>query len=359
MNSKDDKSIHQEDNNSKNENNVVKEDKITPMPLLPFMTLDTLEMCSNLSLQSNDIFICSYPKSGTTWTQHIVISLLLCHRENENMIHQKIVEVGDDNDKEDTIEYDHVSQFAPFFEVEAHWYKTTQNLNADIQRHHKWLGWRIFNTHLRWNMLPKSTTNTATNTASTAPLRRKPKFIYIIRSPLDTCVSFYHHLSNQVEGGYEGTFNDFFQDWMDGHIAFGSWMDHICSFLPAFHQKEEDILLISYQEMCTDLSNVLDKMISFLELEHSITQEQKLNLLPTFAFSNMKQSMSKFQPISVTWKNNFQFLRQGQVGDSTHTMTPKQIKMFRDWMVQNRFVEKIQSSGMETSHMEQFISLME
>lgn len=42
---------------------------LPPMPLLPISSSKTISMCRNLELRDSDIFICSYPKSGTTWMQ--------------------------------------------------------------------------------------------------------------------------------------------------------------------------------------------------------------------------------------------------------------------------------------------------
>ena len=74
---------------------------ITAMPLLPITSVETLKKCANLPLRSDDVFICSYPKSGTTWTQHIVISLLLCE-------HKKKKEKKKGS-KDIEMEYQHVS----------------------------------------------------------------------------------------------------------------------------------------------------------------------------------------------------------------------------------------------------------
>ena len=41
---------------------------------------------------------------------------------------------------------------------------------------------RVFKSHLRYQLIPKATDNT-----------RKPRYIYVMRNPKDTAVSFYHH----------------------------------------------------------------------------------------------------------------------------------------------------------------------
>jgi Sulfotransferase domain len=171
----------------------------TEMPLLTITSPDTILKCSSLKVYDSDVFICSYPKSGTTWMQHIVLSLLAV-------------------DGGAAKSFSHVSELAPFFEVDAHWERDA--LASWIQDNHRSLKRRVFNTHLRFSMLPSQGTG--------------GKFIYIIRSPFDVCVSFYHHLSNQVEGGFEGSFDEFFDDWLNGKLAFGSWIDHIRSYEAAF-----------------------------------------------------------------------------------------------------------------------------
>ena len=41
------------------------------MPLLPISSKQTTGFCRSLQLLDSDVFICSYPKSGTTWMQVI------------------------------------------------------------------------------------------------------------------------------------------------------------------------------------------------------------------------------------------------------------------------------------------------
>lgn len=57
--------------------------------------------------------------------------------------------------------------------------------------------------------------------------------MYVIRDALDVIVTFYHHLSNRTvkDGGYVGTFDESFEDVIDGTTVYGKWHDHIESRL--------------------------------------------------------------------------------------------------------------------------------
>ena len=313
-----------------------------PMPLLPITSPTTLKLCQTLPSQSSDIFICSYPKSGTTWTQHIVLSLLLAasatkknhnHHNNESSIIES---------------YQHVSDYAPFYEVDAHWDFDEQNLIHDIQTRHAKLGRRVFNTHLRWDMLPQplphdSTRSTKDNdvkqNTGTLTCSSAAKYIYIMRSPLDVCVSFYHHLSNQIEGRYEDTFDQFYEDWLNGDIAFGSWVDHVLSFAPALARNSENVLLLTYENLLNDLAGEVDRIAEFLGIDCNVSEAKRRSLLPTFAFDYMKSgdNLIKFQPKSVTWRDGFQFLRKGVSGDSALLVSDDQRASFCRVLKEARF----------------------
>jgi Sulfotransferase domain. len=231
-----------------------------------------------------------------------------------------------------------VSDFAPFFEIDPHW--NENGLIPDIQKRHEQLGRRVFNTHLRGDMLPH-------------PIEMG-KFIYITRSPLDTCVSFYHHLTNQVEGGYNGSLDEFFHEWIKGELPFGSWMDHFCSYSPLVARNQ--ILHLCFEEMVTDLPKCVEAIMDFLELDNVLTKDDVMNVLPSFEFTNMRNHLDKFQPKSVSWKNDFRFLRRGCVGDYKNNLTSDQVVLFKNDLVQRQLFQKLDSifSGSDTGRLENF-----
>lgn len=298
---------------------------LVPMPLLSISSNSTIQKCANLPLRDTDIFICSYPKSGTTWMQHIVLSLL--RSQSDNTIPP----------------YGHVSDYAPFLEIDPHWDDNSDGLALWIQEKHQTLGRRVFNTHLRYEMLPaQRNSNSSTSVGVGVPdSSSSSKFIYLVRSPLDVCVSFYYHLSHQVEGGFEGNFDTFFQEWLYGRTAFGSWADHVMSFVPglAANDPRRKFLFLTYEELVQDLPTVVSRIVDFLELDNVSVEKQAL-LLPIFTFAHMKSNINLFQPKSVSWKNQFCFLRNGQSGNSMSILSNAQIETFQKEL-QRRDFERI------------------
>lgn len=362
------------------------------MPLLSISSPETIQKCASLPLRPNDIFICSYPKSGTTWMQHIVLSLLFQHQQQEQTESKSTA-----NHSVVPTFYSHVSEYAPFFEIDPHWNNNDDDHADDlvpwIQENHARIGRRIFNTHLRFDMLPKPPAQFLPSPSSS--LHQTPssccfgKFIYLVRSPLDACVSFYHHLSHQVQGGYNGSLDEFFQEWLKGDtIPFGSWLDHVQSYTAAAAAKSSlsmdvngkgdnnagkdttataaftinnnnssrcvvrlvdgrEFFFVTYEEMCCNLPTVVADLREFLDLANNTIIDDEL--LQTFSFAYMKANPGRFQPKSVEWKNNFSFLRKGVPGDADMVLSKEQQEQFQTVLQKSPLWQRLLDEDDESS----------
>jgi hypothetical protein len=242
--------------------------------LLPITSAATLKMCADLPDHDfmKTLFVASYPKSGTTWMQAIVFHIL-----NEGK----------------GLPMEHISDYSPFYEID----KTWQNMDY-YARNHLNLGWRVFNTHFLFHMLPRGPSM---------------KFIYVVRNGRDVVVSFYHHLKNQIgdAGNLEQSFPEFLDDWCNGKIVFGSWLAHLSNWIQACHSESSRVLLVHYEDMKTDLKGSLQRIARFLEVE--LADERIDYLASVLNFEGMKTKKELYQPISVEWKPGFDFLRKGTV----------------------------------------------
>jgi hypothetical protein len=309
-----------------------------------------------------------------------------------------------------------VSDYAPFYEVDAHWEQPVEQQQQDtssssssppkrllaawIRKNHERLGRRVFNTHLRWDMLPKRREVTLDNgsNGNQGNYEQRPqcgKFIYITRNQMDVVASFYHHLSNQKEGKYTESFTTFVYDWMDGKIPFGSSLYHLLSFAVGFADNSyargddggdldhtssssinsnnnnsviddddngQPLLLLSYENMKSNLRHEILRIITFLNLTNIPMDVLDTEILPSFSFHVMKDNIQKFQPKSVGWLNGFQFLRRGVSGDGRMLMmndrdgcsnnddndgeeegSSKLMDEYNDWIKREEYCSKIEN----------------
>lgn len=350
-----------------------------------------------------------------------MLTLLLAERR-----YQQLAAAASGQDKdgdEDDISYNHVSDYAPFFEIDAHWQSSSSKsddsnnkiLAESIRENHERLGRRVFNTHLRWDMLPKikegdasstqidtssdnettsdsrkddNTNNHGNQTTHTNNRPQCGKFIYITRNQIDVVASFYHHLSNQKEGTYTESFTTFVRDWMEGKIPFGSSLHHLIGFAEGFadnvydgassssssscgddddfgcnndntvdgstSNNEQPLLLLSYEQLKSNLQSQVERIITFLNLTHIPQHVLEDEILPSFEFNDMKRNIDRFQPKSVGWLNGFQFLRRGVTGDGRKLLLGNSesgedeeesdlMKEYVDWVESEGYCSKIES----------------
>ncbi|CAJ1954489.1 unnamed protein product [Cylindrotheca closterium] len=279
------------------------------MPLLPITSVETVEACRDLNVLKGDVFVCSYPKSGTTWTQNLVCRLLV---ENVGM------ELPEDW---------HLSHSAPFYEVDQYWKKKdrvppeTPIAGIDKESGHQ-MSFRVFNTHLRPHQLPPNA-----------------RCVYVIRDELDVLASFFYHLSNMAvaDGGYEGTESQFCLDFLDGTVLYGRWQDHMEAWLGKTN-KNPNIIILHYEDMKSDLEREATKLAQFLGVETTRVSEVVKSAIDQCTFAAMKKERVRYTPKSVYWKKDADgkpydnFVRAGRVGDGKEFAN----KYFSDDLQQRR-----------------------
>eukprot|EP00605_Chrysophyceae_sp_TOSAG23-4_P001485 GSChrysophyteH1.ASY1.ANO1.1622.1 assembled CDS len=300
------------------------------MPLLPISSSQTLALCRSLDCNMGDgnVFICSYPKSGTTWTQAIVFHLL--NMNNTEYAQARSEGLG------------HISDFSPFYEVDATWKEG--RLSDTVQENHRLLKKRVFNTHLLPSMLPS---------------RRydgKNKFIYVLRQGQDACYSFYLHLRNQDGSGGIGdmSFTEFAEKWLDGNMPYGKWFSHIQAWLNTSNEYSSDLLLLRYQDMVADLPSQVQRIALFLGMK-VLSDEELQSILPKLTFAGMSRNSHLYTPRSVKWKEGYNFIRKGVVGDSASHWDglASHLRVKFDYEAQT-----VQKSLQKASHYELFKSLL-
>ncbi|MDJ0904246.1 MAG: sulfotransferase domain-containing protein [Xenococcus sp. MO_188.B8] len=259
---------------------------------------DCFESGLGYQAQAGDNFIVTYPKCGTTWTQHIVWML----QQNGQPL-----PVGKDINRE----IPHLEQVGSEF-VAA--------LPAP----------RFIKTHL-----PHALT----------PYHPEAKYIYIARNPFDCVVSFYYHTQGFVKhyDFAEGTFADFFECFINGEVDFGDYFEHL---VPWYACKDNaNVLFLTYEDMVENTQRAVIEMAKFLGTQYS-KQLKKLdvlnNILHHTSFAQMSQKQSRWSSKRPNYAAPF--IRKGKVGDWQNHFSQEQamrlVDKFRVYSAQTN-IEKL------------------
>ena len=235
----------------------------------PVADQEHIEKLRNFKLYPDDVWVASYPKSGTTWTQQIVRLI----RNN-----------GEEDSRT-------ISEAVPWLEG----LKQYPEVNMDeLPRP------RAFKVHFPYDLLP------------CGPPHTTPcKYIYVMRNPKDLAVSCYFYYKTLFNKTLE--WNGFWKDFLAGNVIYGNYFDHVLSWWS--HRDEENILFLKYEDMKKDLRRAVSQITSFIDADLSDGVLDKIVRLTTF--DNMKDDKSaNFSWCPLHYKEGgTEFLRKGSVGD--------------------------------------------
>ncbi|XP_074519449.1 sulfotransferase family 2, cytosolic sulfotransferase 2 [Halichoeres trimaculatus] len=247
---------------------------------------ESLKYYEDFTFRPDDILIATYPKSGTTWMQEIV---------------PLIMSGGDPASVESLPNWDRVP-----------WLEEQRALILNLEQRPSP---RMFSTHYRYNMLPPSF------------FKVKPKVIYITRNPKDVFTSAFHYYDTTSFLVKPGPQNEFLHKFLDGNVMFGSWFDHVKSWLNA--EDKEHIMYISYEELIMDLKDSVARIAKFLG--KSLEAEVVEKIAERCLFKNMRQNnMSNYSlvPAQFMDQSKSKFLRKGIAGDWKNQLTEAEAEHF-------------------------------
>ncbi|XP_060545065.1 amine sulfotransferase-like [Pantherophis guttatus] len=249
------------------------------------MKLDFLEAAEDLETRDSDIFVITYPKSGTLWTQNIVCFILYEGHRNgtENIC---------------------ISHRCVSIEYNIHNVDITQMPSP-----------RVIASHLPYYLVPKK-------------LRaKKGKVIYVYRNPKDVLVSFFHYCNSFRILGNSSNLEEYMQSFLSGNVIGSLVFNHVKDWYT--HQNEFNILFLCYEEMIQDLRGTVLKICKFIGKELSSQEVDKVVEMSTFKNMKADPRANLVKTYEECFgQKNVKHIRKGTVGDWKNIMTVSQSERF-------------------------------
>lgn len=224
--------------------------------------------------RDDDIYIVTYPKSGTTMMQ-----MILYHLTTQ----------GD-------LTFNHIYEVSPWI----------RNASIRGEKLKEFSSPRLIKSHDFYKEFSKGV---------------KGRFIFVYRDGMDVAVSLYHQNRNYNNPDLE--FNEFISKFLSNRKT--NWFKYTQDWLDNKHNLT--ILYLKYEDLINDKEMQINKIIRFCKL--NCTPDQIERALRYSSFDQMKQLEEKFgvQPPSSKMVYD-QFIRRGKIGEGKKHFSPEQHDKF-------------------------------
>jgi len=264
------------------------------------------QQIKDFEVYDDDIWVTSFPKGGTTWTQEMVWCIK----------HGVDLELA----KSDLDMRFPFIEFTCVFELDK-LKSGCDTVSKSMEKAKNMKRPRFIKSHLPWDLLPRQIRNG----------ERKPKIIHVARNPMDTLVSYYHH--NRLLELYKGDFNLFKALFLRNKL---SWCPYSSNVLSYWQRRElNNLLFIKFEDMKKNLPAVVETVAEFLGVDLSEAQSQIL--LTHISFDEMKKNtfvnhgtLEKCFAENNIEKEKGEFIREGKIGGYKNVLNDEDIKLIEE-----------------------------
>jgi hypothetical protein len=228
---------------------------------------------------ANDLFLSTYPKSGTTLLQMLIFQLTT----------------------DGSVQVRHIRDFSPFVDDVIRIEHPQRTLDA-LPRPH------VFKSHLTYPLTPKG----------------PGRYIYLMRNGLDVAASF-HHMRARV--GFTRPFEDYFDAFVSGDGGpLGTWFDHVAGWLA--NRQRLNVLYLTYEDLRRDFERTARRVADFCGVTVPESAWPRITDHCSFAYMRQHESMFAPSPLPVLDPDNLHFIRRGRIGDGLAAATPQMVERF-------------------------------
>src|SRR5262245_22823539 len=215
------------------------------------------------SIRPSDVFVVTYPKSGTTWLLFLIANIIKGGSNEEITFVNYINYVPDINDL--YFARNNLAEFASLPDP------------------------RLFAVHAPYDPV-------------------FPKVVYVLRDPRDVMVSYYHY-RRLTDASFCSSLQEFVMS--DNHYPC-QWDEHVAGWL--LNGLNAHLCLVRYEEMHKDTPGVLKRVLDFAGL--SYTEAGILRAVEASRFERMRSAEEQYgipQPEVLTHTDE-RFVRRGKIG---------------------------------------------
>ncbi|XP_022715965.1 flavonol sulfotransferase-like [Durio zibethinus] len=261
-----------------------------------------------------DIFLATFPKTGTTWLKALVFAII--NRTRYDFSDHPLLTTGPHD-------------CFPF--LDAYLYQNDQSVsNLDA-----FPSPRLLSTHMPYTLLPDSSAGS--------------RFVYICRDPKDVLVSKWLFMNKLRPKELPPlSLEEAFKLFCQGISHYGPYWDHVLGYWKESLKTPEKILFLKYEELKKEPLVVVKRLAEFLGHPISMGEESKgvvQEIVRLCSFENLtnlevnKRSLQKFSSDIIV--DSRHFFRKGEVGDSKNYLTAEMIERLDEITV-----DKIYGSGL-------------
>lgn len=270
---------------------------------IPAQPLNAAERIAELEEEfqhkDGDVWIVSYVKSGTTWTIGILASLYKHPAAEYSGNLQKTTRT-----------------FCPHPELPDLGFGD-DGFGHSMQELNEWPSPRCFKSH--W---PNQD----------FMIHNRGKYVYVMRNARDQMISHW----NQVWGmgfhygttdmTFEGGWSTFVNDWLDGNMENGKWVDHVAGWYERSLNDPEHVMVVRYEDLKANTESMIQKIATFSGVGE-ISQEHLEAVLQQTSFAEMKKAdendmgLQFMRFLGVLRKHH---IRKGETGGASELVLSKE-----------------------------------
>lgn len=229
------------------------------------------KLMQDFGQRETDIYVVSYPRSGTTMMQMILYQMTT----NGN------------------VDFQHIYDVSPWCRFSALFKRPMPSVGER----------RIIKTHDSYSMHESN---------------RVAKFIFITRDCLDVIPSIYQQTLDYVDPSVS------FEELSNRNMI--NWLDYNSTWIE--NKNGLNILYLNYEDVVEKKREVISILSKFLDV--SIDEPSIERVLERTSLKFMKQHESKFGEQPEHWKVYNNFIRTGQIGKGKFQFTDNQLIEYRE-----------------------------